>query len=68
MRHFVDDKLLIEAMTPNLSPCPRRCVSREMRSRVQGDVSRGPGRDVEGAKEMYAPGDVRRRSAIEGVE
>ena len=56
LEHFVDHKLLIEAMTPNRSPCPGRCMSR------------GPGRDVEGAKEMYAPGDVRRRSAIEGVE
>ena len=40
MRHFVDDKLLIEAMTPNRSLSLRRCVSREMRSRVQGDVCR----------------------------
>ncbi len=44
LEHFVDHKLLIEAMTPNRSPCPGRCMSREMCPGVQGEMSKGPRR------------------------
>ena len=33
LEHFVDHKLLIEAMTPNRSLCPRRCVQTECLSK-----------------------------------